>query len=74
MKTKRKKMPEATVYAIRNADGFWLAMYADPGAFTNAAFFGTRADAVRLKHVGETIVPCRVRVLPSAKKAPKRTR
>lgn len=74
MKQKRKKMPEATVYAIRTESGLWRDEHGMAVSFARCVLDETRADAKKWRKDGDTIVPCRVRVLPSAKKAPRRTR
>lgn len=74
MGAKRRKPEMATVYAIRTKDGWWLGPVFTVGSFANAMFFRGRAEAKGYVSSSDKIVPCRVRVLPSAKKAPKRTR
>lgn len=72
-KKKRAKLPSCTVYAIRKGgkwytgrhDGVW-------GTFARAYFWAQRPDGVR--EIGEAVVPCRVRPLPSAKRNRTRTR
>ena len=75
-KTKRRKMASCTMYAIRFPDGKWYGdLCSARTSFARAVVFPIRGDAVAEKVWAcqdGTIVPVRVRELPSAKRNKKR--
>jgi len=78
--TKKRKPEAATCYAIRLPDGDWIQSNdcpaGSPFTLANAGFFATRAAAKfdAKGYPGAVIIPCRIRVLPSAKRNRTRTR
>jgi len=72
-KPKPRRPESATCYAIRRkSDGKWWSGFGDYGSFADAAIHNARNQC--FADDGEEIVPCRVRVLPSAKRNRTRTR
>ena len=75
LRSKSVPLPSSTIYAVRKGRKWYSGGNQRPwGTFASAMLFRTRPPEGVFREDGVEVVPCRVRVLPSARKAPHRTR